>query len=66
MKFKEFDTVKVIKNCVGNIKKGDIGVILIVFDKPNEAYEVEFLDVNGYHKSQYTFLPGDLELVTAE
>jgi hypothetical protein len=62
MKFKEFDTVRLISNDEKEVKKGDIGAILMVFDKPNEAYEVEFLDENGYPKAQCTLYPDDLEL----
>ena len=63
MKFKEFDNVKVKKDCIKGINKGDIGTIVIVFDKPREAYEVEFLDEYGHTKAQCVFLPNELELV---
>ena len=62
MKFKENDTVKVIKDCGNVVKRGDIGVVIMVFEKPNEAYEVEFIDKNGFTKAQNTFLPNELEL----
>lgn len=63
MKFKELDIVKVTKNCEKGIKIGDIGTVLIAFRSPYEAYEVEFLDENGYPKAQCTLLPDMLELV---
>ena len=63
MKFKECDTVKVKKDCIKGVNKGDIGTIVIVFDKPREAYEVEFLDEDGHTKAQCVFLPNELELV---
>ena len=63
MKFKEYDTVKVKKDCDGGIQKGDIGSILMVFDKPNEAYEVEFLNSDGKPKAQCTLLPDEIEKV---
>ena len=62
MKFKENDTVKVMKDCGNVVKRGDIGVVIMVFEKPNEAYEVEFVDKNGFTKAQNTFLPSELEL----
>lgn len=66
MKFKEYDTVRIMKDCDEGIKRGAIGAILIVFEKPREAYEVEILDEKGNPKAQCTFLPDDLELVTAK
>ncbi|WOO38221.1 DUF4926 domain-containing protein [Anaerocolumna sp. AGMB13020] len=63
MKFKECDTVKIMKDCDEGIKKGEIGVVIMVFEKPNEAYEVEVLDEEGYVKTQCTLLPEELELV---
>lgn len=61
MKFKEYDTVRVLKDCDEGVKKGEIGAILMVFEEPREAYEVEFLDSEGYPKAQCTLLPNDLE-----
>lgn len=63
MKFKEYDTVKIIKDCEEGVKKGDLGAILMVFEEPREAYEVEILDEEGNPKAQCTLLPDDLELV---
>ena len=63
MKFKEYDTVKVLKNCDGGVIKGEYGVIIMAFEVPNEAYEVEFLNSNGYPKAQCTLLPNEIELV---
>lgn len=47
MKFKEFDTVRVLKKCNDKVRIGDKGVIVMVFDNPNEAYEVEIVDEEG-------------------
>ena len=63
MKFKEYDTVKILRDCDEGIKKGEIGVIVIVFEKPEEAYEVEVLEIDGKTKAQCTLLPNDLKLV---
>ncbi|EAF0970882.1 DUF4926 domain-containing protein [Listeria monocytogenes] len=63
MKFQEYDIVRLLKNYENNVKKGDIGAVIMVFTEPNEAYEVEFLDEEGYHKAQCTILPDDLEKV---
>ena len=44
------------------LKKGDIGVILNVYDKNN--YEVEFSDNNGITIALFAFPKNDIELVT--
>ena len=63
MKFKECDTVKIMKDCDKEVKKGEVGVVIMVFEKPREAYEVEVLDEEGYTKAQCTLLPNELELI---
>lgn len=63
MKFKEYETVKVNKDCEDGVKKGEIGAVLMVFEEPQEAYEVEFLDSEGYSKAQCTLFPDDLEKI---
>lgn len=63
MKFKEFDTVRILRKCNEEVQIGDIGVIVMVFDNPNEAYEVEVIDEEGVTKTQCTLLPNELELV---
>lgn len=63
MKFKEFDTVRILRKCNEEVQIGDIGVIVMVFDNPNEAYEVEVIDGEGGIKAQCTLLPNELELV---
>lgn len=62
MKFKENETVRIIKDFNDDVKKNDVGVILMAFEKPREAYEVEVLNENGEPKKQCTLLPDDLEL----
>lgn len=63
MKFKEFDTVKILKDGEDGVKKGDIGAVLMTFKEPRETYEVEVLDELGIPKSQCIFLPEELELI---
>ncbi len=55
--------MRVLNDSSDSKKKGEIGAILMVFEQPHEAYEVEFLDEDGYPKAQCTLLPDDLELV---
>ena len=61
MRFNEFDSVKVRIDCNEFVKKGDIGIIIMAFTTPDEAYEVEFLDDDGNTKSICTLKPDDLE-----
>ena len=63
MKFKECDAVRIMVDCGELVKKGEIGAVLMVFEEPQEAYEIEFLDEEGNLKAQYTLRPDDLELV---
>ena len=63
MRFKENDTVKILLSKDEKIKEGDIGVILMVFENPNIAYEVEIVDENGDTKAIDTFLDDELELL---
>lgn len=63
MKFKENDVVRVMTDYQKNVRKGEVGTIIMAFDKPREAYEVELLDESGNPKVQCTFGPDDLELV---
>jgi len=61
MKFNEYDTVRTLNDCGEGIKKGDVGVVLVRFEEPHEAYEVEFVDSKGQPKAQCTLLPHELE-----
>ena len=62
MKFNELTCVKALRDFPEyGIKKGDIGVIIIAFTNPNEAYEVEFNDATGRPKATFPILPDDLE-----
>ncbi|HII80281.1 MAG TPA: DUF4926 domain-containing protein [Methanosarcina sp.] len=63
MKFSELDIVRTKKDIPEEgVKKGDIGAIIIAFSKPNEAYEVEFVDKDNNSK-QLVFLPDEIERV---
>jgi hypothetical protein len=61
MKFSELDIVRTkIDVPEEGIKKGDIGAIIVAFNEPNEAYEVEFVDGDNNSK-QFVFLPDEIE-----
>jgi hypothetical protein len=64
MKFNELDNVRTLRNfSEEGIKAGEIGVVVIAFTKPHEAYEVEFDDGKGSPKATFPILPQDLEKV---
>ena len=64
MKFNELDSVRTLKEFPNyGIAKGETGVVVIAFTKPNEAYEVEFDDGTGRPKATLPILPEDLEKV---
>ena len=62
MKFNELEAVKTLINFPDEkIKKGDIGTVVMVFHKPNEAYEVEFVNEDGTTKAMFAILPENIE-----
>ncbi len=61
MKFNECDTVIVLNDTEEGIKKGEIGAIIMVYDEPTEAYEVEFINEDGTQKAQIVFQPYEIE-----
>lgn len=62
MKFLELDTVVLLKNCpTENLTTGDIGVIIMAYKSPCEAYEVEFVDSQGKTKAQLTLYPDEIK-----
>ena len=64
MKFKENDIVRIMKNCEKEITIGMIGVVIMVYEEPDEAYEVEIVDVDGKTKVQSVFFPDELEFIS--
>lgn len=60
MKFSELDTV-ILLNKYKNLNKGDVGVIIMAYSEPNEAYEVEFVDDTGKTKAQIVLFPNEIE-----
>ena len=62
MKFNELEIVKTLKEFPEDgIVQGDIGTIVMAFTKPNEAYEVEFVNDDGTTKAMLTILPDELQ-----
>ena len=64
MKFQEFDVVKLTIDLPEHgLKTGDTGTVVEVFQKPDEAYLVEFCDESGEEVHTDFFKPDELELV---
>jgi hypothetical protein len=58
LKFNELEVVKTLVNFPEEgIKKDETGTIVAVFTKPNEAYEVEFVNNDGTTKAMFAILP---------
>ena len=45
--FKEFEVVRAAGNLTEIVTKGCRGTILMIYNNPSLAYEVEFVDGNG-------------------
>ena len=58
----ENDVVKATRNLSINVMKGFIGTIVMVYQKPSLAYEVEFYDNQGDSIELLTVQPTDIEL----
>jgi len=64
MIFKELECIKIKKDYLDyKIKKGDMGTVLECFQKPEEAYLVEFADSSGESICTEFFKPDELEKI---
>jgi len=64
MKFNDLDVVKTLIDFpCENIKKGEIGTVVMPFNEPYEAYEVEFAGDDGRTTAMFTILPEHIEKV---
>jgi len=62
VKFNELETVRLLKEYPEKfLKKGDIGVVVMIYNNPNEAYEVEFINDDGTTKAMFVISPEDIE-----
>jgi len=59
----EYDVVQAKRNLSQSILKGSRGAVLMIFDEPNLAYEVEFVDEEGETIDIITVYPNDLEVI---
>ena len=61
--FKENDFVEANRDLSNRVLKGDKGTIVLVYQKPSLAYEIEFIDIQGDTKELLTVQPEDVTLV---
>jgi hypothetical protein len=48
MKLREYDVVRLKQDIPGhNLRKGDIGTIVVAYEPSSKDYEVEFCDTDG-------------------
>ncbi|MBI1921547.1 MAG: DUF4926 domain-containing protein [Geobacter sp.] len=67
MKFNEYDVVRLRCDIPNhNLKKGDVGTILIVFESQSNDYEVEFCDEEGITLALLTLNEKQLDIVWPE
>ena len=57
MKFQEYDLVRILKDCEEGVRKGEVGTVLLSFENPVEAYEVEFWMKQDGKKRNVLFSP---------
>ena len=57
MKFQEYDLVRILKDCEEGVRKGEVGTVLLSFENPVEAYEVEFWMKQDGKKRNVLFFP---------
>jgi hypothetical protein len=60
--YNEYDCVIAKRKLSEKVLPGCVGYIVFVYQKPSEAYEVEFFDNNGETIDLLTVLPNDIEL----
>ena len=64
MNYKLLDRIRLKRDIPErNLKKGMTGTIVIVHEKPNTAYEVEFYDDQGGTIAQLALQPNEIELL---
>ena len=64
MKPKLFDVVRTLRPlCDGALEIGSTGAVILVFEEPSEAYEVEFVDDEGRATAILTLQREDFEIV---
>jgi len=65
MKLNEYDVVRSTRSLAPNVPDGTTGTIMMVYEAPRLAYEVEFIEA-GEILSISTVMPEDVELLSSE
>ena len=60
----EYAVVVATRNLSKGVNRGCIGTIVMIYDNPSLAYEVEFFDNNGDTIELLTVEPSDIKLKT--
>jgi hypothetical protein len=60
----EYTVVEATKNLSKSVKRGCIGTIVMIYDNPSLAYEVEFFDNNSDTIELLTVKPNDIKQKT--
>ena len=60
MMLNELDVVKSVRRLSGAVAKGCAGTVVMVYDSPPLAYEVEFFDANSNTIGLLTVQPSDI------
>ena len=61
---KEYAVVTATKDLSEGVKRGCVGTVVMIYDDPSLAYEVEFFDKNGDTIELLTVEPNDISLKT--
>src|SRR4051812_22438768 len=60
-KAQELDVVELSEDLPEfGLKKGEIGAVIVAFDNPGEAYDLEFVDESGKSRFAYAVKPNQI------
>ena len=60
-KVQELDVVELTEDLPEfGLKKGEIGAVVVAFDNPDEAYDLEFVDESGKSRFAYAVKPNQI------
>jgi hypothetical protein len=60
-KAQELDLVEVLEDLPEyGLKKGEIGTVVVAFDNPDEAYDLEFVGESGQSRFAYSIKPNQI------
>ncbi|MEK6325120.1 MAG: DUF4926 domain-containing protein [Acidobacteriota bacterium] len=66
-KAQELDVVELTEDLPEyGLKRGERGTVVVTFDEPSEAYDLEFVDESGQSRFAYSVRPNQILNVTAD